>query len=127
MSMTKGFPRIYFWGEERGHRILIMDYLGPSVEEMFERFQRKFSLKTVLMLADQMITRVELLHSKNFIHRDIKPDNYLTGLGDKTGHLFMIDFGLAKLFINPETKKHISMKTGNRITGTVRYCSINTH
>lgn len=107
MNQVKGFPRVYYWGEERGHRILIMDYLGPSLEELIDRFHRKLTLKTVLMLADQMITRVELLHQKGYIHRDIKPDNFLIGLGEKSGHIYLIDFGLTKRYKNPETGVHI--------------------
>lgn len=53
-------------------------------------------MKTVLMLADQMISRIEYVHTKNFIHRDIKPDNFLMGIGRHCNKLFLIDFGLAK-------------------------------
>lgn len=52
--------------------------------------------QTVLMLADQMIGRIEYVHVKNFIHRDIKPDNFLMGIGRHCNKLFLIDFGLAK-------------------------------
>ncbi|KAA6385690.1 MAG: putative Casein kinase I, partial [Streblomastix strix] len=127
MNQVKGFPRVYYWGEERGHRILIMDYLGPSLEELIDRFHRKLTLKTVLMLADQMITRVELLHQKGYIHRDIKPDNFLIGLGEKSGHIYLIDFGLTKRYKNPETGVHIPCEKRQSITGTVRYCSMHTH
>jgi serine/threonine protein kinase len=65
--------------------VLVMDLLGPSLEDLFDYCSRRFTVKTVLMLADQMIGRVEYIHSKNFVHRDIKPDNFLMGKA-KGGH-----------------------------------------
>lgn len=79
------------------------------------------------MLADQMISRVEYLHSKNFLHRDIKPDNFLMGTGKKGHHVYVIDYGLAKKFRDPKTHQHIPYREGKALTGTARYCSINTH
>jgi serine/threonine protein kinase len=58
-----------------------MDLLGQSLEDLFNFCSRRFTLKTVLMLVEQMIDRVEYIHTKNFIHQDIKPDNFLMGVG----------------------------------------------
>ncbi|MED6246216.1 Casein kinase I isoform alpha [Ataeniobius toweri] len=76
-----GIPHIRWYGQEKDYNVLVMDLLGPSLEDLFNFCSRRFTMKTVLMLADQMISRIEYVHTKNFIHRDIKPDNFLMGIG----------------------------------------------
>lgn len=106
---------------------MVTDLLGPSLEDLFNYCNRKFSLKTVLMLAEQALTRLQLLHEANFIHRDVKPENFLMGLGKKADKLFLIDYGLAKKFRDPRTGLHIPNKEDRTLTGTARYASINSH
>lgn len=122
-----GIANVYYADIEGEYNVMVMDLLGPSLEDLFNYCNRKLSLKTVLNLADQMLERVEYLHSKNFIHRDIKPDNFLIGAGKKNRTLYMIDFGLAKRYRDPRTHQHIPYKENKNLTGTARYASVNAH
>ena len=121
-----GIPRIYFSGTEGEYNVMVMDLLGQSLEEIFIESKKKFELKTVCMLAEQMISRVEYLHKKQFIHRDIKPDNFLMGLGSNANKVYMVDFGLAKKYVM-RNDIHIPYKDNKNLTGTARYASRNTH
>ncbi|CAG9324480.1 unnamed protein product [Blepharisma stoltei] len=122
-----GIPFIHWFGQEGDYNVMVIDILGPSLEDLFNYCNRRFSLKTTLMLADQMIARIEYLHAKNFLHRDIKPDNFLIGLGRKANLVYVIDYGLAKKFRDSRTNQHIPMREGKSLTGTARYASVSTH
>lgn len=122
----KGIPNVYFCSTEGEYNIMVMDLLGPSLEDLFNICNRKFSMKTVLSLMDQMLSRIEYIHSRYFLHRDIKPDNFLIGTGKKSHKVFIIDFGLAKRYIMKDGK-HIPYRENKNLTGTARYASINTH
>ncbi|XP_058194161.1 casein kinase 1-like protein 2 [Rhododendron vialii] len=122
-----GVPNVRWFGVEGDYNVLVMDLLGPSLEDLFNFCSRKLSLKTVLMLADQMINRVEFFHSKSFLHRDIKPDNFLMGLGRRANQVYIIDFGLAKKYRDSSTHQHIPYRENKNLTGTARYASMNTH
>ncbi|KAL8153423.1 hypothetical protein V2J09_011183 [Rumex salicifolius] len=122
-----GIPNVKWYGVEAEYNVLVIDLLGPSLEDLFNFCSRKLSLKTVLMLADQMINRVEFVHSKSFLHRDIKPDNFLMGLGRRANQVYVIDFGLAKKYRDSTTHQHIPYRENKNLTGTARYASINTH
>jgi serine/threonine protein kinase len=127
MNDAVGIPSVRWFGKEGDYNVLVMDLLGPSLEDLFNFCSRKFTLKTVLMLADQLIARIEYIHSKNFVHRDIKPDNFLVGIGKKEGICYVIDYGLAKKYRDPKTHQHIPYNENKNLTGTARYASINTH
>ena len=121
-----GIPKVYWCGKQGAYNILIIDLLGASLETLFNFCERKFTLKTSTLIAMQMIERVEYMHSKNFIHRDIKPDNFLIGLNNKEHIIYIIDFGLAKMYRDAKGE-HIPYRDGKSLTGTARYASINTH
>ncbi|ORX91767.1 casein kinase I [Basidiobolus meristosporus CBS 931.73] len=129
LAGTFGVPKVYYFGQEGMHNFLVIDLLGPSLEDLFEMCRRKFSVKTVAMLAKQMLTRVEAVHDHHLIYRDIKPDNFLTGrLNTKQCNMvYLIDFGMAKQYRDPKTRQHIPYRERKSLSGTARYMSINTH
>ncbi|KAJ3286737.1 casein kinase I [Rhizoclosmatium sp. JEL0117] len=155
LAGSVGVPNVYYYGAEGLYNVLCSDMLGPTLEDMFDLCKRKFSIKTVCMTAKQMITRVQTVHEKNLIYRDIKPENFLIGrlprrseLAAKAGNnpdpygvvsshtpqnphpaaqIFIIDFGMAKLYRDPKTKQHIPYREKKSLSGTARYMSINTH
>ncbi|KAB2018846.1 hypothetical protein ERO13_D08G234500v2 [Gossypium hirsutum] len=122
-----GIPQLKWFGVEGDYNVMVIELLGPSLEDLYNYCNRKLSLKSVLMLADQLINRVEFMHSRGFLHRDIKPDNFLMGLGRKANQVYIIDYGLAKKYRDLQSHKHIPYRENKNLTGTARYASVNTH
>lgn len=122
-----GIPHVYQYGVEGDSNVMVMELLGKNLEQLFNDCGRVFTLKTVLLVAEQIIKRIEYFHSKSYIHRDIKPENFLIGLGAKETLIYIIDFGLSKQYRDPITNTHIPYAERRNFTGTARYASISTH
>lgn len=118
-------PRLHWFGTESNYNVMVIDYLGKSLEDLFQQCHQKFTLKTVLMIAEQCLSALQFVHLKTFIHRDIKPDNFLVGSKARSNQIFVIDFGLSKRYKDPKTNEHIRYASGKHLTGTARYASIN--
>lgn len=126
LSGGVGIPVIKWCGTEANYNIMVMELLGKSLEDlMCDKSRPHFSLKSAIMVVDQIICRLEYLHNKDYIHRDIKPDNFIMGKNANKKTVYMIDFGLAKRYRDSSTHQHIPFKDGRGMTGTVRYASIN--
>ncbi|KAM9887304.1 hypothetical protein OXX79_013749, partial [Metschnikowia pulcherrima] len=124
-----GIPNAYYFGQEGLHSILVIDLLGPSLEDLFDWCGRRFSVKTVVQVAVQMLNLIEEVHRHDLIYRDIKPDNFLIGRQGfpNENKVHLIDFGMAKQYRDPRTKQHIPYREKKSLSGTARYMSINTH
>jgi len=120
-------PHIRWVGTEGQYNMMVMDLLGPSLDMFFKQCG-KFTLKTTLVVAKQVLDRLEYVHECGILYRDIKPHNFLVGLGDNSGRIYIVDFGLAKRF-RDKNGEHMqcSKKKKSGVTGTVRYSSINVH
>jgi len=127
LNFLAGVSAVYWFGVEGDYRVMVMQVLGKSLEGVFDQCERKLSVKSTCMLAIQILTRVQVLHDASFIHRDIKPDNFLMGGSQEERLVYIIDFGLAKRYTDRKTGEHIPFKEGKAITGTARYSSIATH
>ncbi len=88
---------------------------------------RGFQVGTALAIADEMLTLVEKLHERGFVHRDIKPDNFLMQSPNGTGHVCLIDLGISKSWKSEDGQAHIPISKGNVFFGTCRYASVNAH
>merc|ERR1719254_153571 len=102
---------------------MVMDLLGRSLEDRMQSCKGKFSVASAVLVAKQVLCRIEYLHSKCIVHRDIKPENFMFGLKGKMHHIYLIDFGLSKMYWDKNQKKHGSLKQGLNLTGTARYAS----
>lgn len=119
-----GFPELIAHGKEHQYNYAVIELLGNNLENLFEKCAYKFSLKTCLMIIDQMMTRIEVLHKKGFLHRDIKPENFC--IGNNNRDLYLIDFGLSKSYTYTNGE-HIEFSKKKGLVGTARYASVNCH
>ena len=120
----EGIPQIKSYGYSGEYNVMVMELLGKSLEKLFQECNKKFTIKTVCMLAIQMITRLQYIHSKHILHRDIKPDNFTMGTGNNEDKVYIIDFGLSKKYRSSKTLQHIKYNEYRKMAGTARYASI---
>ena len=125
LSQIKGIPKVLWVGTEHNYDALVLELLGNDLAAQLKIY-KKLSLKTIVMLANQLIPLIEQIHEKNIIHRDIKPENILIGKGDKTNLVYVIDFGISKYYRDMHGR-HIIYRENKPFIGTTRYASISSH
>ncbi|KAJ1633260.1 casein kinase-like protein I isoform epsilon, partial [Pavlovales sp. CCMP2436] len=143
VTPNPGVPALLWNGTASdGRRGILLELLGPSLDDLFNALQRSISIPTLCAIAMALIDRIAWLHSRGIVHRDVKPQNFLCGrIALDDGHgtayrphvafspdaddVFVVDFGLAKAF---NTRSgHVPFKRHQGRAGTARYASINTH
>ena len=118
----KGIPKIYYFEINYHYNALIMQKLGPTLEYLFHRCNKRFSLETTLKIGKIILSRLEFIHGRNIIHRDIKPDCFLLGQNSESSTIYIIDFGLSKFY--KENNKHIPFAKNKNLVGNIMYSSI---
>jgi len=121
-----GIPKVYNYIETLQYNILIMELLGPTIESRYDECDRQIKQDTLLNLGLYMINIIEQFHSRGFIHRDIKPNNFLLNYSKPYNKLYLMDFGLSKSYLKSDNT-HIDIKIDKSLTGTARYASLNVH
>ena len=119
-----GIPEVKSFGKVKNYNILVEPLLGKSLFDIFAENHKQMSLEDVCLIGRQVIDRIQWVHSKYIVHRDIKPDNFLIGKKDPNV-IYLIDFGLSKKYRSSTTNKHIRFGFTGKLTGTVRFASAN--
>jgi serine/threonine protein kinase len=123
IGKQKGFPQLKWFELNSNNNILVIDYLGESLAELVSKY-KSIHINTVLKIGIQIIQRLQLLHSKDMVHRDIKPQNILLGYKDK-GTIYLIDFTFAKRFLI--NRRHMKEELTNKLIGSLNFVSLNVH
>ena len=120
-----GVPRVVWFGESEGYTVLARELLGPSLQDLFWYCGRVLSLKTVLLLAEQILSRVELCHSRDYLHRNLLPRHFLIGTGSTAHQVHLIGLERCKRFRSAQTRKHIECREGRKLVADPRFASGN--
>lgn len=124
-GLKNGIPKIYTIFTTPKFNILVMELLGDTLDNIYVKNNKQFNLSTILKLSYDLIILIENIHNCGYIHRDIKPNNFMFGINENKEKLYILDFGLSKKYML--NNKHIEFKSNKSLVGTARYTSINVH
>ena len=119
-----GIPKLISFGHTKNYNILIETLLGKTLHDIFIKAKKTCDIKNMCLIALQLIERLEFIHSKNIVYRDVKPENFLIGIKDPNV-LYIVDFGLCKKYRSSKTGKHLLPRDTKKFNGTLKYSSVN--
>jgi len=138
LSGIPGIPNLRFYGVPDHNRYMVIDLLGKSLQTISSDYNKSVPIEIVRIYAKQMVQIIQAVHERGFIHRDIKPPNFMTGITSSNENeknenttsdkIFLIDFGMSRTYIDDKTKSHRCNRIRTSgIIGTPRYVSTNVH
>ncbi|XP_011626734.1 casein kinase 1-like protein HD16 isoform X2 [Amborella trichopoda] len=127
---SHGVPRVHFKGRQGDYYVMVMDMLGPSLWDVWNNNGQAMSTEMVACIAIEAISILEKMHSRGYVHGDVKPENFLLGppgtIEEKK--LFLVDLGLATRWRDSSTGQHVEYdQRPDVFRGTVRYASVHAH
>ena len=123
----RGIPCVLWHGREEDYYVMVTDLLGPSLDDLQTYCNGKFTAKTVLMIAEQAVSLVQTIHNSGWLHRDIKPHNFLLGTGHNGNKIYSIDMGLSRSWADAERDHRLQPNKCNPFVGTYDFASLNSH
>ncbi|MBA0745418.1 hypothetical protein Gogos_007993, partial [Gossypium gossypioides] len=127
---SHGIPRVHYKGRQGDYYVMVMDMLGPSLWDVWNNNSHTMSIEMVACIAIEAISILEKMHSRGYVHGDVKPENFLlgpTGTPDEK-KLFLVDLGLATRWRDSSTGLHVEYdQRPDVFRGTVRYASVHAH
>ncbi|CAD8086168.1 unnamed protein product [Paramecium primaurelia] len=125
LNGIEGVPKLYWHGEQDDFNVIVMQILGKDLAH-YVKSKKKFSFKTTIQLGIQIVKVLERIHNKGVVHRDLKPENVLFGIDDESSKIYVVDFGISKIFRDKNGNIH-PFRDNTSFIGTTRYASIAAH
>ncbi|XP_022951524.1 casein kinase 1-like protein HD16 isoform X2 [Cucurbita moschata] len=127
---SHGVPRVHYKGRQGDYYVMVMDMLGPSLWDVWNNNAHTMSIEMVACIAIEAISILEKMHSRGYVHGDVKPENFLLGPPGtpEEKKLFLVDLGLATKWRDSSTGQHVEYdQRPDVFRGTVRYASVHAH